>query len=936
MKNNFLFVILLVVTSLAGQAQVNINDPLPIAPEIKKGTLSNGLTYFIRKNNRPEQKVELRLVIKAGSILEGEDQQGLAHFTEHMAFNGSTHFQKNELVSFLQSIGVKFGADLNAYTSFDETVYILPIPTDKPENLEKAFLVLEDWASAVAFDPSEIDKERGVVLEEERLGKGAQERMQKKTLPYILEGSLYAKRLPIGQTDILKTFKPDAITRYYRDWYRPDLMAVIVVGDIDPAQAEAMIKRHFEKLKNPAKERTRTYAAVPTRTTSTGLVVTDAEATNHIVQIFYPTQKAVIQTTIGDYRGGMVRSLVSSMLSQRMQELTQKAEPPFIAGGSGRGAFVHGYESYFAAALLGKAGIKAAIDALIQENERARQFGFSANELDRSRKSMLRSMERAYNERDKSESDNFADEYIRHFLNQEPIPGIENEFTYHQQLLSTITLEEINAYTAKLIPSAAEKKLVILQGPDKADFTLPTNDQLLAMVADAEKIPVTPYIEKAVATTLMAEAPAGGRILFDKKNTELGYAELSLGNGVKVIVKPTDFKNDEVVLSGFRFGGQSLFEDADWFSGQYAATLVNQMGIGEFSPTDLRKALAGKSVSVSPRLSNLSEGISGQSGTADVETMLQMVHLYFTKPRKDEALFKSFISKQQGVVKNMLSDPRTVFQDSTQRMLYQNHLRGPRMPRTTDFDKINLDRAMQIYGERFGNARGWTFYIVGSVDLAKLKPLIATYLGTLPSSTTAVSAYKDRGVRPIQGVLKKEIRKGHEPQSLIVMTYTGEATYSEEEQLHLQALIELMNIKLTETLREELSGIYGGGMNGTLNKNPYSNYTINVTLPCGPENVDKLIKATLAEIQKIKDHGPTIEDLNKVKEEFSKEHKEDLRDNSYWVSRLQRSAETGIAATGVLTFEERLKAITPQQIQDAAKRYLQQKNFFQAVLLPEK
>ena len=938
MSKLFPFFRILILSLVANYslAQGALTDKLPIAPEIKKGTLSNGLTYYIRKNAKPEQKVELRLVVKAGSILEDEDQQGLAHFTEHMAFNGTLHFKKNELVSYLQSIGVKFGADLNAYTDFDETVYILPVPLDKPENLEEGFLVLEDWASTIAFELSEIDKERGVVLEEERLGKGAQERMSKKTLPHILQGSKYAERLPIGKSEILKTFKPQTIQRFYKDWYRPDLMAVVVVGDIDPAQAETMIKKHFEKLKGSVKARPRAYANVPSRQTSEGMVVTDPEATNHILQIYYATKEETIQLTLSDYRLSIIKTLTSQMLGQRMQELTQKAEPPFIFGGSDRGEFVHGYESYFGFALIGKAGVKPAIQALIQENERARQFGFTVAELDRAKKSLMRSVERAYNEREKTESGDYAEEYIRNFLKQEPIPGIANEHAYHKKFLGDITLQEINEYTAKNIPSSTEKKLVVFQGPDKADFPLPGDAELLSLVTEAEKLPVTAYEEKAVAANLMPSIPEGGRILFDKKNSELGLSELTLGNGVKVILKPTDFKNDQVVLSGFRFGGVSLYDLKDLNNAQYAAPLVSTMGVGDFSPTDLRKILAGKTVGASPRLTNLSEGISGQSGTADVETMLQLAHLYFTKPRKDEELFKSFVTKQEGMVKNMMSDPRTVFQDSVSRMFYNYHPRGPRFPRTRDFENINVDRVLEIYRERFGNARGWTFIIAGSFDLATLKPLIATYLGTLPASSTPALPFRDLGVRPVKGVIKKEILKGHEPKSQISIAFSGEANYSDEEQLKFQSLLSLMNIKLTETLREELSGIYGGGMNGSLSKNPYGSYTINVSLPCGPENVDKLIKATFNEIQKIKDTGATAEDLNKVKEEFSKQHKEDVKDNNYWVSRLQRSVELGTPANSILTFEERLNALTALDLQEAARTYFNMNNYFQAVLYPEK
>lgn len=921
--------------SLVVSAQVKTTDPLPVAPEIKMGKLANGLTYYIRKNSKPEKKVELRLVVKTGSIMEDDDQQGLAHFTEHMAFNGSKNFKKNDLISFLQSIGVEFGADLNAYTSFDETVYILPIPTDKPENLEKGFLVLEDWASTVAFENAEIDKERGVVLEESRLGKGANDRMNKVIFPKMFEGSKYANRLPIGKDDILKSFKYDAIKRFYKDWYRPNLMAVVVVGDIDPIEAEKKIKSHFEKLKNPSKEKPRTFADVPSRQTSEGLVVTDKEATNHFVQIYYSYKKDKTETTIGDYRNSIVQGLFSVMLSQRTQELTQKANPPFVFGGSNMGGFVHGYEVFSSFAVLSKAGVEPAVNALIQENERAKKFGFTAPELDRAKKSLLRNMERAYNEREKTESENYADEYIRNFLEQEPIPGIENEYNYYKQFTETISLAEVNEYATKIIPSSTESKLVILNGPEKAGFTLPTGPELLAMAVAAEKLPVTAYEEKAVAANLMDKAPAPGKIISEKENKELGVTELQLGNGIKVLLKPTDFKNDQVVMSATRFGGQSQYEMKDYFNATYAINVVSQMGVKDFSPVDLRKVLAGKNVSSSPVMGVLTEGFRGQCGSNDVESLFQLTYLYFTQPRKDAELFSSYVTKQQAIIQNMMSNPQTVYQDSVQKILYKNHPRGPRFPKVDDFSKINIDRVLEIYKERFGNANGFTFIFVGSFDLSKMKELAVTYLGSLPAAGTTPS-FKDLGVRPVKGVVKSEIKKGTEPKSFVQLIFTGEAPYSDAASLHLQALTEVLNIKLIETLREDLSGIYGGGMRGTLNKNPYNNYAITISFPCGPENVDKLINATMEEIKKIKEKGPLEADLNKVKETWLKQYQEDIKDNNYWVSKLQQTVDWGSNPADILTGEKRINAITAKDVQNAATKYFDMNNYVQAVLNPEK
>ncbi len=915
-------------------AQKELGEKLPIDPNVKVGKLSNGLTYYIRKNSKPENKIELRLVLNAGSILEDDDQQGLAHFTEHMAFNGTKNFQKNELVSFLQSIGVEFGADLNAYTSFDETVYILPIPTDKPDNLEKGFQILEDWASTVSFEDAEIDKERGVVLEESRLGKGADDRMRKVYLPKLLADSKYEQRLPIGKDEILKTFKYDVIKRFYKDWYRPNLMAVVAVGDVEPAEVEKMIKKHFEGLKNPTNERKRTYAELPPRKASEGVVVTDPEATNFFVQIYYSTEKSKPETTVGEYRESIVKSLFTSMLSQRMQELTQKPSPPFIFGSSSLSGFLRGTEAYSSFAVLTQAGVEPAVNAIIQENERARKYGFTDAEFDRIKKSLLRNMERSYNEREKTESSNFASEYIRSFLEQEPIPGIEKEYAYYQKFLEEITLAEVNKYAAETIPSVDKSKLVLMTGPDKAPFAIPSGEELLAMADKAAKVEVTAYEEAAVAASLMAKAPAPGKITSETKNDKLGITVLKLGNGVTVTLKPTDFKNDQVVMTATRPGGQYLYGDADILNAQYASTIVSQMGAGEFSPTDMRKVLAGKTVGVNPRIGTSSEAVSGQSGSKDVESLLQMTYLYFTQPRKDADLFNSFVSKQSAMYQNILSDPNAVFQNEFLKIVYNNNPRGPKFPSPDDFAKINLERSYEIYKERFSNANGFHFYIVGSFDINEIKPLIATYLGSLPTTGKA-SNFKDIGLRPVKGVVKKEVRKGTEQKSMIRMMFSGETPYSLKEETNLSLLIEVLNIKVIETLREDMSGVYGAGVSGSLSKIPYSGYTTSIAMPCGPENVDKLIAAALAEVEKVKKSGPTKEDLEKVKETLKQKYLESIKDNNYWARHLQSSNENGTPSEAILTYLDDIQAVTTEDIKKAANKYFDMKNYIQVVLYPE-
>ncbi|HXA46003.1 MAG TPA: insulinase family protein [Burkholderiaceae bacterium] len=924
---------LMLTLSWSALGAINLADPIPVTPQLTMGKLPNGLTYYIQKNGKPQKHVELRLVVRAGSILEDDDQQGLAHFTEHMAFDGSAYFQKHELISYLESIGVKFGADLNAYTSFDETVYILPIPTDKPENLETGFKVLEDWAQGVSMKDDAIDAERPIVLEEARLGKGAGDRMTRILLPEVFNGSKYAERLPIGKEALLKTFPHSVIRRFYNDWYRPDLMAVVVIGDVEPEQAEKMIKAHFVQLKNPAHERPRDYATIPQRSESNGLVITDKEATNNVVLIRYPVHAVSPHKTIADYRESLVRNLYTAMLGQRMQELTQQENPPFLGASSSISPLARGYESFSSSAVLGRGGVAPAIAAVVQENEKARQRGFAADELDRAKKNLLRFYERAYIERDKSESSSYASEYIRNFLVQESVPGIENEYRFVNELVPGISLDEVNAYARRETPSDT-KKLVAYLGSSKESEVIPTRTELLALVDAAEKAPIQAKEEKKLATSLMAQPPKAGGIVAETQNKELGLTELTLSNGIKVVLKPTDFKNDEVLLSASRFGGQFLFGDSDKFNALYANAIEGGMGVGNFTPTDIQKVLAGKTAHIQTSSGGYTDNISGSAGSADIESLFQLLYLRLTSPRRDDALYKAFVSRSQDLAKNAMSRPEAVFEDTVQATLYDSHPRLTRMAKPEDFTHIDLDRAMAIYQQRFGSAKDLTVIMVGSFDLEKIKPLIATYLASLPTSVVTTT-YKDLGIRPISGVVKKDVHIGAEPKSKVEIAFTGPATYSLEENTRFYMLLDVMNLKIIDVLREKMSLIYGGGMSGAFNRIPYQNYSIGVNLPCGPENVDKVIAALFAEIDKIKTEGPQQSDVDKVKQQWLEERKIDMRTNSHWLSYLQDAYLYGTDPVNILSFEKRVNAVTADELKERAKRYFNSENYVQTVLYPE-
>ncbi|MFD2365953.1 M16 family metallopeptidase [Pseudoduganella sp. GCM10020061] len=925
---------LLLATTLAAQAGIQLDQTIPVGPQVKVGKLDNGLTYYIQKNGKPEKKLELRLVVRAGSILEDDDQLGLAHFVEHMAFNGSTHFKKHELVSYLQSIGVQFGADLNAYTSFDETVYILPIPTERRENIEKGFTVLHDWAQGVSFNAEDIDNERGIVLEEARLGKGASDRMNKVLLPKIFNGSRYAERLPIGKEEALKTFSHDALRRFYRDWYRPDLMAVVAVGDIDPAEAERLIRTHFGKLKNPANPRPRVSATIAPLQKSEGLVITDKEANTNSVYIRYPVQEDREDGTFREFRKGMVETLFSIMLNARLQELAQQPEPPFVGGGSAMSGLVRGYKSFSSAAVLGRGGVLPAIDTLVQENERARKLGFSEAELDRAKKNVMRNLEREFAEREKTDSHRYAAEYIRNFLDREPIPGIVNEHAYVRELMPTITLDEMNRYARETIPDHAQK-LVVFMGSDKQDVPIPAPDALLAAAIKAEDLEVTVRKEQAVAASIMDKLPKAGRIVAETSDAKLGITTLTLSNGVKVMLKPTDFRNDQVLMAAARYGGRSLVDDADIHNARYANAIAATMGVNGHSPVELNKILAGKAAGANLALTNFTDSVTASAGSTDIETMLQLVHLKFTSVRRDEDLYKSFIGKQRELARNEISRPESVFRDELYTTLFNGHPRVSLTPRPADFDKVSLDRSLDLFKSRFGSAKGLTFVFVGSFDPDAIKPLLATYLASLPVTDIPVK-YRDLKVRPVTGVVKKDVYAGKEQKSIISLNFTGTTRYSELEQMRFSAMLEVMNLRINEVLREKLGLIYGGGVSGSIDNVPYPNYLIGATLPTGPQNVDKVIAATMDEIRLLKEKGPDPADLNKVKQAWLINHTKSVRENGYWLARIQNALLKGTDLHSVLKYEEMVKSLTPAQVQAAAKRYFNTGNYVQVVLYPEK
>lgn len=915
----------------ASQAQTNLNIPIPTDPNVRVGKLPNGLTYYIRKNNKPEHKVELRLAVNAGSILERDDQQGLAHFMEHMNFNGTKHFKKNELVSYLQSIGVEFGADLNAYTSFDETVYILPIPTEKKELIDKGLLVLADWASAATLDQSEIDKERGVVLEELRLGKGADQRMRDRYYPRLFEGSQYAVRIPIGKKEILQNFNRKSLVDFYETWYRPDLMAVIAVGDLDVNEMEAKIKAEFSGIKAKRKIVKRNNFQIPDTKGTMVAVETDKEATFTSAQLLYKKPAYKINTQ-ADLRQQLVRRFYNGMLNARFDEIRQSPNPPFLGAGGGFSSMFREKGSYSLRGTTSPQGIKDTIATLLNENRRVQEFGFTQAEFERQKDRFLTSLENSYKEKDKTESYDFADDYVYDFLNNNPAPGIEFDYRFGKNILPTITLEEINALAKNT--TTEDNRAIIITGLAKDDVKYPTQEEILDLIKQSETAKLTPYKETVTTEPLIKDLPTTAKITEERTDPKFGITYWTLSNGVKVVLKPTDYQADQIIMSGFSPGGLSLMDKDKLPSAIHFAQIVGESGVKNYSKVELGKMLAGKRASVSIAVGELFESVNGNATPKDFETMLQLTYLKFTDVNFDKAVYDSYISKQKMYMPTITANPQIYFLQEVMKIVNQNDPRFFSPFDSDSLDKVKYEDIKEIYKDRFADASGFTFIFVGNLDNESVKPQILKYLGSLPS-TNRNENWKDLSVNPPAGKIEKVIKKGIDDKSLVQIIFRGETNYDKDEARNISAFGELLTIKLTEVLREQKSGVYGVGASGFISKTPRGRYSFSISFPCGPENVDSLIAAALAEVAKIQNGQIDDKDLNKVKEAQMVKLKESVKENQYWVSAISSNLQLGYDLLTLEEREARINALTKADIQKAAQKYVNVNQKMQFVLMPE-
>jgi zinc protease len=907
-----------------------VDGLLPFDPAVTVGVMQNGMHYYIRENRKPEKRAELRLVVNAGSVLEDEDQRGLAHMAEHMAFRGTKRFAGNEISSYLESVGMRYGPDINAYTSFDETVYMVTIPTDTAAIVDKGFQILSEWAHNIAFEPSQVEKERPVVIEEWRLGQGAENRMQNRWFPVLFSESRYGVRLPIGEKKVLETYKPATLRRFYDTWYRPDLMAVVAVGDFDKRQIETLIKRYLGAIPPARDARPRTLFPVPGHDTALVSINTDKEATRSVIRLLYK-QPRRSNTTTASYRQHLVERLFGSMFNDRFSEITQKPNPPFITADASQGTLVRSAESFSLTAIVADNGIQRGLKALLTEGERVKRFGFLQSELDRAKKDVQRGIEQAHAEREKTNSHVYADSYVSAFLQSEPAMSVEYHLASITRLLPTISLAEVNRLAGEWMTD--RNRALVTTSPDKPGIVNPTRAELLLAFDSVKRADIAAYTETAPSQQLVEKDPAGGRVVFERQVKEVGVTEWKLSNGVRVLLKPTDFNADQISLTAYSPGGASLLPDSVYVAASAADLIPLTSGVGKFSVVELQKFLAGKQVSVSPSIDDLSEGFFGTASQRDVDTMLQLVYLYFTEPRLDTALVNTFLGRFRGVLANRSASPEAAFSDTLQVTMAQHSVREQPVSAAI-LDQIDPFKSYAFFRDRFSDASGFTFVFVGNFKVDSIKPLIEKWLGGLPS-TGKNETWRDTGIRPPPGVVERVVKKGAEPKARTALVFTGPFEYSRQNRYHLSALAELLNIKLREALRENLGGTYGVSVSPSAARYPEPSYRFTIGFGSAPERLEALTEAALVQIDSLKKFGTTTEYLTKVKEAALRSRETALKQNDYWQFQISTFDQSGWPLAEIPNGDKLINALTLQDLQRAATKYLRRDKYVRVSLYPE-
>ena len=911
---------------------------LPIDPKVRYGKLENGLTYYIRHNENPKERAEFYIAQNVGAILENDDQDGLAHFLEHMAFNGTKNFPNKGIIEYFESIGVKFGYNINAYTALDETVYNLSnVPTVREGIVDSALLVLHDWSNFIALEADEIDSERGVILEEWRTRQGAERRMWKESNKIKYPNSQYAIRDVIGDTAVINNFDHQALRDFYHKWYRPDLQAVLVVGDIDVDKVEEKIKTMFSDI--PRKENFGERPIYPIFDNEEPIIaiIADPEARFTRIGLEYKQDKlpAEVSLSANGFLINSINSLISTMIQNRFAEITQQADAPFINGAAYYSELVKSKDAFCLIVIPNEGKELAGLQALMLEVEKIKRYGFTVSEFERAKIDMLKNLEKNYNERDNQRNNALVVEYVRHFLSNEPIPGIEWQYQSLQAMLPQLSVAMVNQFVGSYIPEDDSNLIVSIMAPEKSEVIIPSEEQILAAIASVKTAEIAQREEEDLNKALIEKRPKAGKIKKITQNPDMGTTEWILNNGIKVIIKPTQFKQDEILMTAYSEGGISKVNQIkDLPSAVFATDIVRNNGLGKFSSIDLQKVLTGKIASVAPYIDNYEEGFNGNSSVADFETLMQLTYLYFTAPRKDDNAYQAMINMYRAALANRDKDPNVAFSDSVSTMMVN---RSPRLVLASleTLDKIDQNKAIQIYKERFAVPADFTFVFTGNIDpnSEAVRNAITRYLGGLKSKKTK-EKYVDHGIRRPEGIVNNHFTKEMQiKKASNCIVYSAILPYNLQNRITMSVVGDVLNARYLESIREKEGGSYGVGVRGSLSATPVSQASLMMQFDTDPDKQARLMEIIHAEVDEIVLNGPREDDLQKVKENMLKKYAEDLEENSWWRNALLNYYRYDINL--VEDYRSTVNALTKESVQTLLKQVVSQGNVVEVVMSPQ-
>jgi len=908
-----------------------LNATLPLAPDIKTGTLPNGLKFYIRRNGRPEKRVSLRLAVKAGSLEEHDDQLGLAHLIEHMAFNGSTHFASGEVFKYFERVGARLGPHVNASTSFDETIYMLDLPTDQGDVVSKGLTALADFAGGLTLDPKEVDKERGVVIEEWRGGLGAGSRIRDKEIPIIFYKSRYADRLPIGKPEIIRNAKVERLRAFYDTWYRPERMAVIAVGDIDPAAMQASITSTFSPLRDRAKAEKVPNGTLTMKHPVMAMVITDPELTRTNVQVLRKHVRAGDQR-VADYRQSLVDRMAQGMLNDRLAEIARGSDAKFLGAGVGSQSITPQVEGFVLSVRPADDKIEEGLAAVAVEAKRARDFGFSATELERTKKNLVAGYEQIYAERDKSDSGSFAQELLSLFLQNEPAPGIAYEYELVKELLPTITTADVAESMRRVMKD--EGKVVLVTAPQKDSVKPPADSAVLSALASAESSSVTAWSDTSTTRELVENKPKPATVTSRRELADVGITVVRFSNGVEAWLKPTTFKNDQIVFSLTAQGGASLATPENFEEAALATNYVRTSGVGGLKALDLEKMLAGKNASAAPYIALSSHGISGSSTPADLEIGLQLLYQDFVAPGDDPQQFDVMKRQLLAAVANRGRAPGQVFSEKVEQVNTSNHYTS--QPLTAErINTLDRQKMLTYYRQRFSNAADFTFFMVGAFKVDEVLPLIAQYVGGLPTTGPARNDVKDVGIHFPASAAREKVEMGREPRANVQISFYADTTADPVEAENIQAATNVLDTALRDVLREDLSQTYtvsvGSGGPGLPQK---GGGFMRVTFGAAPENIASMTERVFTEIRRLQQEGPSADLTNRAKEAARRGYETSLQENRYWMGRMQTIHLYNRDPKEILTRPARIDAVTPQTIQAVLTRYFPLDRYTVVTLTP--